>query len=123
MRNENVLSVGTHNGQHRDNQQNGIPSTTIHFFSVAPMSEFVLAWRSDLRVLIGHELPMSAIISGEVDSRFMFDNAVVGAREVDRILRESVNVYPRTKHDAEATVRQIMPEHPTQFRYTIAWFY
>ena len=70
------------------------------------MSEFLVAWRSDLRVLIGHEVSIESAYMISTDPRSLYEFAVMGAQQVDRLHRDSVNVCPRMKHEAEARVCQ-----------------
>ena len=68
------------------------------------MSEFILAWRSDLRDLIGHEIPRYTVDSAKIDPASMFDTAVLGVKEIDRILRCVVDHPPGVKREAETRV-------------------
>jgi hypothetical protein len=68
------------------------------------MSEFILAWRSDLRDLIGHDLPRDIADSSFIHPASMFDSAVLGVNEIDRILRSVVDQPPDVKREAETRV-------------------
>ena len=60
---------------------------------------------SDLRALVGHEVPVDAAHLRDINARSLFDISITGVLEVDRLLVDSVNECPRMKHEAEARVR------------------
>lgn len=67
------------------------------------MSEFIRAWRSDLRDLIGHDFP-GDLTDFILEPQAMFASAVLGVEEIDRIFRSAVDWSPCVKHEAESTV-------------------